>query len=231
MLKLDNVIIQYEKKAVGPFTANLESNKIYCIIGPSGAGKSTLIQAITNVSNFTGTISYQGRNINKHDYVYITQKGTLFNHLTVYDNLALTVDMTDASQVLNNLGLDESYLDKYPFNLSGGERQRIDLARAILSKVDLVFLDETFSSLDSKTKDDIYEIIIAMQKQYKMLILIVTHDLQEAVFLADSILLIDSGQIRFNDTPKSLVTSDNKYVANLVSNRKLQMLRSYYAQS
>lgn len=232
MLNLQNVTISYQKKDIGPFNLRISDNQIVCIIGSSGAGKSTLIKAIAGVVEISGgKIIYNDKQLTKSQFTYITQQGTLFNHLTIKENLALTVDVQEAESVLESLGLTIHVLSLYPFNLSGGERQRIDLARAILSKVKLLFLDEAFNALDSKTKDDTYEVVLKIQKQYKILILMVTHDLQEAVFLADQILLIDNGKIEFNGAAKNLVTSPNDYVNKLVSRKKMEMLRGFYANN
>lgn len=232
MLKVDNVYIQYGEKELGPYNIDLASNQIVCIIGSSGAGKTSLIKAITNnVELKSGEILFNNKVLEKKDYVYITQIGTLFNHLTIRENLMLTVELTGINAVLKSLNLSEHLLDEYPFNLSGGERQRFDLVRAILSKVKLVILDEAFNALDSKTKDDIYDFLLDIQKQYQILILMVTHDIQEAVILADMILLIEDGTVAFNGTAKELLDTKDSAVKKLVNPRKINMLKGYYADS
>lgn len=227
MLKIENVTINYSSQILGPFNLEVQDNQIISFIGSSGAGKSTLIKAIAGVVEFEGKIQLHQNNISPSNYTYITQSGTLFNHLTVKENLELTVLIDDASNAFDAVGLDISNLDKYPFELSGGERQRIDLIRGILAQAKILILDESFNSLDTKTKEDIYQTLINMQKKYKMLILIITHDLEEATILSDYIVLVEDGTITFNGTTKQFLKYDNEAITNFISPRKIRILQEY----
>lgn len=229
MLKIENVIIEYEEKKIGPLNIELLENQIVAIIGKSGAGKSSLVKAISNTVTFKGTISLDMKQIIGSEFMYITQKGTLFQHLTIKENLELTSNIDGIEQIFKDLNLPITYLEKYPFQLSGGECQRIDLTRAILAKTKLLILDEAFSALDSKTKDDIYEILKSIQKKHKMLILFITHDLQEAIFLAHNILLINDGHVHFQGDVQNLLLGNDEIVNELISPRKMKILRSAYA--
>ena len=233
MLKLDEVEIEFISEVIGPFNGEIDDNQIVAIIGESGAGKSTLVKAITNtIKDYKGNISFKHKPITQDLFMYITQKGTLFNHLTIKDNLLLTIDnLKEVGEVFEELNLPIDYLDKYPFELSGGECQRVDLTRAILAETKILILDEVFSALDSKTKDDTYDILKQLQNKHKMLILFITHDLQETIFLAHEILLIKDGKIVFKGTGKDLVLSNNENVHNLISQQKMDLLRSAYANN
>ncbi|MFV0287898.1 MAG: ATP-binding cassette domain-containing protein [Mycoplasmatales bacterium] len=231
MLKIKSLYKIYAGKKIGEFNFELLDNQTVVIIGKSGAGKSTLIKLLTGVvKKDGGEVLLNNQNLTKKDFTYISQIGTLFNHLTIKDNLYLTYQGAEEEiiKVLAEVNLNSSFLNKYPFELSGGERQRIDLVRAIIAKTKMIILDEAFSALDTKTKDDIYEVLKKLRKNHNLLILIITHDLDEALYLGDKLLILAAGQIVFNDKALNILKNDNQYITDLISASRLQRLRKVY---
>ena len=228
MLEINNLVVEYNNdKVIGPFNLKVKSNNILGIIGQSGAGKTTIVKAITDTILLkSGSISFNDKPIDQDKVMYITQKGTLFNHLTVRDNLRLTSkDLTGVEEILVELNLDETYMEKYPFELSGGEAQRIDLIRAILSKSDIIIFDEAFHALDSNTKDDTYNLIRKIKEEYKILIIFITHDILEAYFLSTHIAVVEQGEIKYSGTFKDLINEDAIKIDNLISKEKQEILK------
>ncbi len=232
MLVVKDLVKNFEDKQIGPFNLELGTNETLAVIGRSGSGKSTLVRMITEVikPDF-GSVLFNDKSLRKGDFTYISQIGTLFNHLTIKENLYLTYDknINKVYKVLEEVGLDKSYLAKYPFELSGGEKQRIDLTRAILSENKIMILDEAFSALDTSTKDDIYKVLKNLRNTHELLIIFITHDLDEALFLGDKIMVIEEGKVIFNDVYTKLLTSiDKKEVSTFISNERLQRLKKAY---
>ncbi len=230
MLRIKNLTKDYMGKKIGPFNLEINPGTIVSIIGRSGAGKSTLIKLISQMEEKSnGSIFYEEKELVKSDFTYISQSGTLFDHLTVKDNLELTVKLDDnISEILSALNLDKSYLDKYPFELSGGERQRIDLMRPLIAKTKLILLDEAFSALDMQTKDEIHELINFLNREYKITFLVITHDIQEALILGEQVLVIDDGeQVYFGNRDK-ILSGDVKRIDNLINKDKMQLLRRIF---
>ncbi len=233
MLIVNNLSKAYKKKLIGPFNFSIDNNETIAIIGRSGSGKSTLVKLMTNfIDSDSGNVLFNNSKLNKDDYTYISQSGTLFNHLTIKDNLYLTYNgNTDfVIKSLDEVGLNENFLEKYPFELSGGEKQRIDLIRAIISKSKIIILDEAFSALDSSTKDDIYEVLKNMRKNYDLIIIFITHDLDEAMFLGDKIMLLEDGKVLFNDIAKNLLTVDPKTINTSISEKRLNRMKKIYLE-
>lgn len=231
MLKIENLTKNYVDKLIGPFNFTINKNQTIAIIGKSGSGKSTLVKLITNVLKAdTGQVLYNNLQLQKQDFIYISQIGTLFNHLTIADNLGLTYQGPPQQilDILPEVNLEQSYLQKYPFELSGGERQRIDLVRAIISNCKIMILDEAFSALDTATKDDIYEILKTIRQTHNLIIIVITHDLDEAIFLGDQIILLNEGKEVFYDTPLNFLRTNNENINRLINPQRLSRLKKVY---
>ncbi len=232
MLIVKDLVKKFNDKQIGPFNLELGTNETLAVIGRSGSGKSTLVRMITEVLEpDSGSVLLNGKTLGKNDFTYISQIGTLFNHLTIKENLYLTYDkdVKKVHKVLEEVGLDKSYLNKYPFELSGGEKQRVDLTRAILSENKIMILDEAFSALDTSTKDDIYNVLKNLRNIHELLIIFITHDLDEALFLGDKIMVVEEGKVIFNDVYTKLLTSiDENEVSTFISDERLQRLKKAY---
>lgn len=227
MIKTNNLIKKYPEKQIGPMNLTFDLGSITAIIGRSGSGKSTLIKMISSIIDpSSGEVFYEN-GLSKEDITYINQGGTLFNHLTIKENLNLTFKGEDKRivEVLKNININERYLNLYPFELSGGEKQRIDIARAILSNSKVLVLDEIFSALDSKIKDEISILIKNIRDKYNIMVLIITHDIYDALFISNRILIIDEGKVIYDDESENLVRADNKILEKVFSNRQIDILK------
>ena len=180
--KYKNLIV-YEN-----FSLEIEESGISCILGESGCGKTTLLNAVA------GLIDYDGE-ITKKSVSYVFQTPRLIPNLTVEGNLKFTgADGDLAIKMLERVGLKDK-LSAYPSNLSGGEAQRVSLARAFLKRSDLLLMDEPFSSLDLKTKISVMKLFKELCAEEGRGALFVTHDIDEALYLADRIIVMRGGMV------------------------------------
>ncbi len=228
MLKIDAVTKQFSQKQIGPISLHINSNKVVALIGPSGSGKTTLIKMITNnVKPSSGTISFDNKPDFTKQVTYISQGGSLFQHLTIKDNLLLTTTKSDLEIIagLEQVNLDQDYLLKYPFELSGGECQRIDLVRALLSESKLIILDETFSALDSRNKEEIFAKLVELKVKYELTIIIITHDLLDAMYISDQIVYLNDGKLIFSGDSQSFISLDSEILHPIITKRQLAIIK------
>ncbi len=171
--------------------------KIVSIIGPSGCGKSTLLDCISGlITPNEGTICYKGNSfVGKHEISYMTQSAAMLPWRKIIDNLTLPMEIQkvplssarkEAMSLLEEFNL-EKWADYYPHTLSGGMLQRVSLLRAYLSKKEIMVLDEPFSKLDALTKLQIQEWFLRVWQKHKKTVIFVTHDIEEALIISDSI--------------------------------------------
>lgn len=199
--------------AVDNLSFEIEEGKITAIIGKSGSGKSTLLQIINGlIKPSKGEVIVFGepldyRNINKIRLKigYSVQGTGLFPHMTIYNNIAILGTITGESKhdierridtLMSFVNLAPSFKTKFPYQLSGGEQQRVGICRAIMLNPPVFLLDEAFAALDPETKNEIYNELLEMQKAEPRTIVIVTHDINEAIKLADNIMFMEGGQIK-----------------------------------
>ena len=207
----------------------LEEDKIACVLGPSGCGKTTLLKLIAGlentkkgeiyikdqlVSSSTKHIKTENRNIG-----FLFQDFALFPHLTVEKNLKFAIKNNgnseqDIKEVIELIKLPTS-LKKYPHELSGGEQQRVALARAIISRPDLLLLDEPFSNLDLSLKEQIRDDTLHLLQKFNVSVIIVTHDPFEAMFISNKIYILQkNGMIVQSGSPNDLYNyPSSSYVA------------------
>ncbi len=187
-VKIENLSKKYGGLTVYEnFSLEVEDGKITCILGESGSGKTTLLNCIAGMTDYGG-------NIEKRKCAYVFQTPRLVPNLTVFKNLSLICsDKTKINEMLEMLSLSDKS-DCYPFFLSGGQAQRVSLARAFLFGGEVVLMDEPFSSLDLKLKKEISDVFSNLQKQFRLTALFVTHDVDEALQLAERIIVINGGK-------------------------------------
>ncbi len=227
MIKINNLEMDYFQNKIGPFNLEFKKGSITTIVGKSGSGKSTLIKMIAAIIKpSAGNVDY-GDEISADDITYINQSGTLFNHLTIKENLELTYDFDKekVEKVFKKINLDLNYLNLYPFELSGGEKQRVDIARAILSESKVLLLDEIFSALDSKIKEEISTLIKSIRDEFGITVLMITHDIYDAIFISDKILVIENGKTLFYDTSKKLVENAEDVLGSIFTKRQIKILK------
>ena len=213
-------------------SVSFEKNSITAILGKSGSGKSTLLQIINGmIRPHKGKVILEGQTLNYENIHalrlqigYVVQQVGLFPHMTVRDNIELLGKIIKkpkaeirerVKELMNMVDLPHSYLDKYPHQLSGGEQQRAGLCRAMLLRPSLLLMDEPFASLDFGTKQGIYQHLLDIQKKEKRTVVMVTHDWDESILLADYFIWIDEGKIRARGEKSQLEVLKNTNMAEL----------------
>lgn len=226
----------------GPILKNLtfdiQEGEFFVLIGPSGSGKTTTLKLINRLIEQTdGDILFQGKRLKDFDLRelrletgYVLQQIALFPNMTVAENIALIPEMKGLGkdetlkktrELLTKVGLDpDSYLDRLPKDLSGGEKQRIGILRAIIANPKVLLMDEPFSALDPISKGQLQDLIKDLHEEFKMTTVFVTHDMDEAVKLADRICLMKAGEVVQLGTPDELRNQPaNAFVSEFMKNR------------
>ncbi len=247
---MKNTIIEFKnikknyKNVVVIEEFNLEIEKggnLVVLIGSSGSGKTTLLKMINRLIEATsGEIIVNGKNIKEVDPIklrrsigYVIQQTGLFPHLTVKENIEIipklmgkTKEEVDkkTNELLNMVGLNpEEYMNRYPVELSGGQQQRIGVARAFAADAEIILMDEPFSALDPPiTRSELQEELFNIQKEYRKTIVFVTHDMDEALNLADKICILKDGKLLQYDTPEDILKNPaGEYVEEFVGKNKI----------
>ena len=194
---------QKEKVVFNDFDAEFEKGKVHCLLGASGSGKSTLLRIVAGLEKYdTGEVVFDEE---KSSLAMIFQENNLLPWLTVHKNILFSYkswlksqkikcDKAVAEKVINEL-LEKydlmQYKNYYPFELSGGLKQKVTLVKTLITKPDIVLLDEAFSALDFMSKDMIHEIFLSEFAKRKFTSILSTHDIHEAIELGDYIHLIN----------------------------------------
>ncbi|HDR7616842.1 TPA: ABC transporter ATP-binding protein [Bacillus mycoides] len=203
ILQFHNVSFHYdEKPIINELNASIQDKEFVSIIGPSGCGKSTLFRLITGLEEAsTGQIELT--KTKSHPVGYMPQKDMLLPWRTIIENAALPLEcqgvqkkeaQVKAKELLHKFGL-QGYEKKYPENLSGGMRQRVSFIRTLLTGGEILLLDEPFSALDALTKASLQEWLFEQWKEWEKTILFITHDVEEALFLSNRILVVENQPI------------------------------------
>ncbi|GAJ98198.1 ATP-binding cassette domain-containing protein [Geomicrobium sp. JCM 19055] len=199
----------------------IEKGQFIAIVGKSGSGKSTLLRLVAGLEQpSSGTLLFDDQTIKKTDasVTMMYQDSRLLPWKTVIDNVGLGLkgDWKDrALSVLQAVGLSE-FQKEWPGTLSGGQKQRVALARALIREPDLLMLDEPLSALDALTRTEMQDLIEQIWRDNQFTSLLVTHDVREAVKLADRIVLIEDGEITLdleNPLPRPRDVTDERLVA------------------
>ena len=177
----------------------VKENEMVAIVGSSGVGKSTLFNLIAGVlKKQSGEITIDGSDDYIGKVAYMLQKDLLFEHKTIINNVILPliiakidkkVALEEGRKILKQFNL-EKYADKYPKQLSGGMRQRVALIRTYMFKRNIFLLDEAFSALDAITKKELHKWYLNLKKEFNLTTLLITHDIEEAIFLSDRIYIL-----------------------------------------
>ena len=179
-----------DKRVLEGFALEIPDQKVTCVLGASGVGKTTLLNILAGLTTFEGEMVGVPKEVG-----YIFQEARLLPNLTVKENLLYAgAKESEIDSMLQKVGLFD-YADKKPTRLSGGERQRVAVARAFLSHAPLLLLDEPFSSLDTALKIKLCAVFGELWKQEKSTVVMVTHDLEEALMLGHKIVILKNGKI------------------------------------
>lgn len=217
----------HQEEILSDITLSFTDNKITTLLGKSGSGKSTILQLINGMLKpskgeifvFGERFNYLQANLIRLKIGYVVQQVGLFPHLDIYDNISLLGKITKMQEsekkervhsLMDTVQLPLSYLSKYPHELSGGEAQRVGLCRALFLKPSILLMDEPFAALDYGTKQAIYHYFLLLQESEPCTVVLVTHDFQEAMTLADEYVWLQKGKIKSKGTKNdlSLIQSD-----------------------
>ncbi len=242
MIEIKNISKKVGSKVIlEDISLKIDKGSFVVFIGPSGCGKTTTLKLINKLIEPTkGEIYIDGRPISEEDPIklrrnigYVIQSTGLFPHLTIRDNIELIPRLKKGKseeeinnktlELMNMVGLDpKEFLDKYPSELSGGQQQRIGLVRAVATDADIILMDEPFSALDPITRTQLQEWLYSLQEELKKTIIFVTHDMDEALKLADKICIMKDGNIEQYDTVENLLRNpSNEFVKNFIGTDRL----------
>ena len=236
MITLEHVTKRYgDRNAVDDLSFEVPDGEVVVLIGPSGCGKTTTLRMINRLVEPTGgrilidgtdAATLRPEELRRH-IGYAIQSVGLFQHLNVADNIATVPRLLGwkkpriaarVTELLELVGLDPSqYAEKYPRQLSGGEAQRIGVARALAADPPVLLMDEPFGAVDPLNRDRLQGEFVKIQRALKKTVVFVTHDVDEAIRLADRIALMRDGRLQQYDTPEALLDHPgNKFVHDFV---------------
>lgn len=197
-MNLKKLNFSYPNKAplFKDFNLALEENKLTTFLGASGCGKSTLLRLFSGLEK----VKNDEMDFNKKDLIesFVFQDSSLLNWKTCYENIMLPllnskqiIDSEHVNKVIQSLKMQD-FLESYPHQISGGQKMRVSIARALIVKPKILYMDEPFAALDEMIRFELQDKLLELQKEFSMTILFVTHSLYEAVYLSDRILFLSN---------------------------------------
>ncbi len=245
MIRLENVTKRYgDETAVKSLSFEIDEGDLVVLIGPSGCGKTTTLKMINRLIEPTsGKIYVDAQDTEDADpqalrrgIGYVIQSIGLFPHMTVKQNVQVVPDLLGwdkkrsaerADELLHLTGLDpKRYRDSYPKELSGGQAQRVGVARALAVDPPVLLMDEPFGAVDPLTRERLQEEFLKLQGQLKKTIVMVTHDIDEAIKMGDKVCVMNAGELEQYDAPETLLSHPkSRFVRQFVgSDRALKRL-------
>ena len=240
IIEFQNVSKVYSgNTAVDNVSLKVMPGDFICFIGTSGSGKTTLMRMINRMLSPTnGTIFFKGEDISHFNPVelrrkigYVIQNIGLMPHMTIYENITLVPKLlkwsekakrAKAKELLELVELPEEFLERYPSELSGGQQQRIGVIRALAADQDIILMDEPFGALDPITREGIQDLVKSLQEKMGKTIVLVTHDMDEALKLATRIVVMNEGKMIQKDTPTGLLRHPaTSFVEKMIGEERL----------
>jgi osmoprotectant transport system ATP-binding protein len=227
-------------KAVDDVSLEVGRGEFLAIVGGSGSGKTTLLRLANRLIDAdTGHVTVDGEDVCAADPValrrrigYVFQSGGLFPHMSVAGNIGITPKLlgwpaaeiaSRVDELLDLVRLDRAqYRDRFPHELSGGQRQRVGVARALAARPKIVLMDEPFGALDPLTRDALGDDYRALHRKLGLTTVMITHDMTEAILLADRIAVMRTGRLLAEGTPAELSESQETYVVELLRTPRRQ---------
>src|SRR5882724_12222966 len=230
-------------RAVNDVSIEVAEGEFLAIVGGSGSGKTTLLRLANRLIDAdSGSITVEGEDVRAVDPIglrrrigYVFQSGGLFPHISVAGNIGITPKLkgtpaaeisTRVDELLDLVRLERTlYRDRFPHELSGGQRQRVGVARALAARPRIVLMDEPFGALDPLTRDALGDDYRALHRKLGLTTVMITHDVTEAILLADRIAVMRSGRLLAQGPPSELSNSDDPYVGELLRTPRRQAER------
>lgn len=233
-------------EALKDVSVTIPTNKLTAIIGPSGCGKTTLMKMVNRLETPTsGEIYIDEQPVSKKDPVelrrsigYVIQRIGLIPHMTIEENVALVPELLSwkkaeikerVNELLYLVDLEpETFKKRYPLELSGGQQQRVGVSRALASDPNIILMDEPFSALDPISREQLQYELKKLQRKIQKTIVFVTHDMDEALDIADVIIVMRDGQIEQMATPAELLANQvNEFVREFIGIERINRKRDF----
>lgn len=244
MIKFSDVVKTYqEKQVVNKLNLTVASGEFFVLVGPSGSGKTTILKMINRlIEQSAGEILIDDINVNQVDTAklrknigYVLQNIALFPNLTITQNAGILLEAqgvkrdkreTLVNQLLDRVGLPHGqYGSRMPSELSGGEQQRVGIVRALITKPDIILMDEPFSALDPLSRKQLQDLILDLYEELNPTILFVTHDMHEALRLGTRIGVLVNGHLEQVGSPNKIISEPaNKTVSSLFDNQRVTLI-------
>jgi osmoprotectant transport system ATP-binding protein len=238
MIEFKNVSKEYEQGlALNNLNLNIDEGELFVLVGPSGSGKTTLLKMINGLNTpTTGEIRIADEDIKnsnirqlRHNIGYVLQAGALFPNMTVEQNASIQLDLLGWNEtrkhdriceLMVRVGLDpETFLSRMPSELSGGEAQRVGIVRALAGQPNVVLMDEPFSALDPISRAQLQEVVFELHREIETTFVFVTHDMQEALKLADRLAVLYQGELQQVGKPQDILSHPaNQFVKDFFDN-------------
>ncbi len=233
---------QGRAKAVDDVSLNVAAGEFLAVVGGSGSGKTTLLRLANRlIAPDSGTVRVQGNDVRGVDPIalrrsigYVFQSGGLFPHMTVAGNIGITPRLLGTSsqdisarvdELIDLVRLERAHRNRFPHELSGGQRQRVGVARALAAKPTIVLMDEPFGALDPLTRDALGEDYRALHRNLGLTTVMITHDMAEALLLADRVAVMRGGRLIAKGTAQELSNNTDTYVGELLNTPRRQAER------
>src|SRR5262249_7331115 len=232
------------QRVLDRFTLRVEPGHVVALVGRSGAGKTTLLKLVNRLLlPDAGAVVVDGRDTRKWDPIalrrrvgYVLQEVGLFPHMTIADNVSTVLRLerwsaeraaARSAELLDLVGLAHTtFAARWPDELSGGQRQRVGVARALAADPPVLLLDEPFGALDPLTRTELHAEFRRIQAKVRKTVILVTHDMAEAISLGDRLGILDGGRLIASDKPNAMLRSRDERVRRLLAASNVQALTS-----